>query len=456
MMHATAGRSPARLAPKATASFDTGVEGDAGAGPFASLSRVPSAAPIRRKCAACDQDNEASMTLSPQLEVGAINDPAEREADAVADQVMSADAGSAAAAAASSPQAAPIRTKSASGAATGGQGTMAVAGAQASAIGALGGGEPMPVADRAFFEPRLGQDLSHVRLHRGAQAENAAAGIGARAFTMGTNIVFGKGEYGADHSARHLLAHELAHVQQNDGVVRMAQLDIVDAGMVGPLQANQRRAAASCPINCGGTDIGTFHAMPILSHSGATGVEAALHFIRNSAALSGVADCSTCSTFKVIQVISTNASLRTGGATEYVDNNERANVPYYTDVFLSGRGPHTIDSRFSDGGNQVDSAISLYDRPYRPDAYWSSRLAQDMSWQAEAHVVCVKSGTSSTGDPDRILGGIGYGFTRRWNASNSLHEAAIPTGPSCRSAPSAAFLRILRADSSVSSYRFTT
>ncbi|MEM9309952.1 MAG: DUF4157 domain-containing protein [Pseudomonadota bacterium] len=104
----------------------------------------------------------------------------------------------------------------------GGAGTMPLGAQQSSAVAALGSGEKMSAADRGFFEPRMGEDLSHVRLHRGHRAEEAAESIGARAFTMGRDIVLGAGEYGSDHASRHLLAHELAHVQQNrrggDGV----------------------------------------------------------------------------------------------------------------------------------------------------------------------------------------------------------------------------------------------
>jgi hypothetical protein len=214
MMQATAGRSPARLSPKAITGFDSGMEHDSGSGPFASLSRIPAAPVIRRKCAACSQEDDSAMLVSPKLKVGAIDDPAEREADAIADRVMAGDAPASAASSPPPPTAPVARAKPAGG-------TMPVGGAAASAVGALGGGKPMPASDRAFFEPRLGQDLSHVRLHDDPGAEAAASSLGARAFTIGSDIVFGRGEYGTDHTARHLLAHELAHVQQNDGVVRM-------------------------------------------------------------------------------------------------------------------------------------------------------------------------------------------------------------------------------------------
>ncbi|PTL78082.1 DUF4157 domain-containing protein [Vitiosangium sp. GDMCC 1.1324] len=74
------------------------------------------------------------------------------------------------------------------------------------------GGEPLPEELRAFFEPRFGHDFSQVRVQVNDQAAQA---VQARAYTVGQNIVFGRGEYAPDTTeGRGLLAHELAHVVQ--------------------------------------------------------------------------------------------------------------------------------------------------------------------------------------------------------------------------------------------------
>ena len=66
-----------------------------------------------------------------------------------------------------------------------------------------------------FFEPRFGYDLSGVRLHVGASAGASARSIGARAYTVGSDIVFASGEYDpSSHRGRSLIAHELTHVVQ--------------------------------------------------------------------------------------------------------------------------------------------------------------------------------------------------------------------------------------------------
>ena len=78
-----------------------------------------------------------------------------------------------------------------------------------------GVGEPLTASQRDFFEPRFGMDFSAIRLHTGSGAGELARSLEARAFTFGSEIVFGESEYNPGSPAGlHLLAHELAHVQQ--------------------------------------------------------------------------------------------------------------------------------------------------------------------------------------------------------------------------------------------------
>jgi hypothetical protein len=77
-------------------------------------------------------------------------------------------------------------------------------------------GHPLDSDARAFMEPRLGRSLGDVRIHDDAQAASSAALVRARAYTVGRHVVFGAGEHTASESGRRLLAHELAHVVQQD------------------------------------------------------------------------------------------------------------------------------------------------------------------------------------------------------------------------------------------------
>lgn len=77
------------------------------------------------------------------------------------------------------------------------------------------GGQPLPQSARAFFEPRFGYDFGGVRVHTDGGAAEMARSVNALAFTSGSNIVFGAGQYSPESgSGRRLLAHELTHVIQ--------------------------------------------------------------------------------------------------------------------------------------------------------------------------------------------------------------------------------------------------
>jgi hypothetical protein len=80
------------------------------------------------------------------------------------------------------------------------------------------GGQPIPPATRAFFEPRFGEDFSDVRVHDDPAAHEAAGSIGARAFAFGNQIAFGRGAYSPQTTTgRQLIAHELTHIVQSRG-----------------------------------------------------------------------------------------------------------------------------------------------------------------------------------------------------------------------------------------------
>ena len=68
---------------------------------------------------------------------------------------------------------------------------------------------------RTFFEPRFERDFSQVRVHADAHAAESAQAVQALAYTVGSDIVFGAGQYApATTAGQRLLAHELTHVVQ--------------------------------------------------------------------------------------------------------------------------------------------------------------------------------------------------------------------------------------------------
>jgi hypothetical protein len=79
-------------------------------------------------------------------------------------------------------------------------------------------GQPLPEAERTFFEERMGADFSAVRVHADSAAQETAQDLSARAFTAGQHVVLQPAEYQPGTPAsRKLLAHELAHVVQQGG-----------------------------------------------------------------------------------------------------------------------------------------------------------------------------------------------------------------------------------------------
>jgi hypothetical protein len=65
------------------------------------------------------------------------------------------------------------------------------------------------------MESSFGQDFGAVRVHTDVLAAKSARAVGAQAYTVGKQIVFGAGQYAPNATAgRRLIAHELAHVVQ--------------------------------------------------------------------------------------------------------------------------------------------------------------------------------------------------------------------------------------------------
>ena len=88
-----------------------------------------------------------------------------------------------------------------------------------------GAGQPLPDSERDFFEERMGADLGEVRLHTDSNAAEANRSLNARAFTLGRDIAFNRGEYQpASQGGRKLLAHELTHVLQQRTGLRKSSL----------------------------------------------------------------------------------------------------------------------------------------------------------------------------------------------------------------------------------------
>src|SRR5689334_5513165 len=79
-------------------------------------------------------------------------------------------------------------------------------------------GHPLDPAARAFMEPRFGHDFSQIRVHTDSFAAASAKAVNAKAYTVGSHVVFDDGNYAPQSdSGRALLAHELTHTIQQGG-----------------------------------------------------------------------------------------------------------------------------------------------------------------------------------------------------------------------------------------------
>lgn len=178
-------------------------------------------------CSACA--DEKRFGVQAQLVLGSPGDRFEQEADRVADRVLTGPIDSTLALGLSRPASVSpllqrqseeeeetLQTKPATGSQTSG---IAPSNTRRAAKAVADGGRPLARDVRSYFEPRFGRNLSHIRLHTGAEAQSAARGINARAYTLGNHIAFAPGQYEPEtNRGRHLLAHELTHsFQQNAG-----------------------------------------------------------------------------------------------------------------------------------------------------------------------------------------------------------------------------------------------
>jgi len=148
----------------------------------------------------------------------------------------------------------PVVQRKASGAAS--AEASAESGSPAAVLQALGGGSALDGSHGARIGAAMGDDFGDVRVHTDSAAAQQASDLGARAFTVGTHVAFAAGEYQpGTPEGDALLAHELAHVQQQRGgaIDATARKKADLEGPEGPLEqeADQVAAAAITQLHGG-------------------------------------------------------------------------------------------------------------------------------------------------------------------------------------------------------------
>src|SRR5712691_10668028 len=121
-------------------------------------------------------------------------------------------------------------------------------------------GQPLDPSTRTEMEARLGGDFGDVRVHADKGAADLAAEAHAKALTLGREVVFAQGRYQPGSvQGRRLLAHELAHVmQQERGRVALGP----EAPRSSRLDVAEREAASA------GEAIATGHRAPVSAQAG--------------------------------------------------------------------------------------------------------------------------------------------------------------------------------------------
>ncbi|HWK04715.1 MAG TPA: DUF4157 domain-containing protein [Puia sp.] len=163
----------------------------------------------------------APAFIQPRLTIGPVDDPYEREADAMADKVMRM---SDTEMLQTKPSPVSIQRKCAHCEEEEKLQRKASVDADAPAISSAvqetlqSTGHSLDGGTRSFMEERFGYDFAGVQIHNDSPAHHSSADINALAYTHGQHIVFAAGQYQPDtNTGKQLLAHELTHVVQQNG-----------------------------------------------------------------------------------------------------------------------------------------------------------------------------------------------------------------------------------------------
>lgn len=157
------------------------------------------------------QRKQKSNSSTGNLPVSQPGDASENEAETIAKKVSDGEHVSLN----STVNAAAISTKS-----EGGKSSTSP-GFESQLVQAKGSGDSMDESTRSEMESKMGADFSGVKIHNDITAQQMSADINAKAFTHGQDIYFGSGNYNPQtKDGQELLAHELVHTKQQNGMVR--------------------------------------------------------------------------------------------------------------------------------------------------------------------------------------------------------------------------------------------
>jgi len=117
-------------------------------------------------------------------------------------------------------------------------------------------GEPIASPLRTVMESRFAHDFGAVRIHDDEAAHAAAGDFAAAAFTTGSDIFLGAGQRSTDIALGHpLLAHELAHVVQNERAIDGPSSLLQSLSATGDAAETEAEAAAQAVLSGGSPQV---------------------------------------------------------------------------------------------------------------------------------------------------------------------------------------------------------
>jgi len=133
-------------------------------------------------------------------------------------------------------------------------------------------GQPLDSSTHQFMQTRFGEDFSHVQVHTDAKAAESADAVNATAYTVGSDIVFGAGQYAPGTAeGKRVIAHELAHVSQQGGDA--GNLQTLSLGPVNSPEESEADAVADAVVsNQTVPEVSGDHAEPTIRRTVAGGI----------------------------------------------------------------------------------------------------------------------------------------------------------------------------------------
>ncbi len=176
---------------------------------------------FRKSSCACGGDCPKCQKKEIDLPVSQPNDASEIEADQTADRVMNETHDEPNEIRENqSPDETLVQTKPFSSNPTGQTISSKILASQ-------GNGRSLDGGTLSFMQNRFQTDFTNVKIHDSREAANFSRELNAKAFTLGNDIYFNEGQFKPESKeGKHLLAHELTHVVQQNSSFHAAQRKI--------------------------------------------------------------------------------------------------------------------------------------------------------------------------------------------------------------------------------------